>query len=57
MEETSILKTFKDLLQINVEQFGMCEVSAKSIYDFVSTYFVPVNEFNDLYQLYRDNKK
>ena len=41
MEETNILKTFKDLLSINVEQYDMSEVSAESIYDFVSTYFVP----------------
>jgi hypothetical protein len=57
MEGTNILKTFKDLLQINVEQYDMSEVSAESIYDFVSTYFVTVNEYNDLYKLYRDNKR
>lgn len=57
MEETNILKTFKDLLSINVEQYGMNELSAESIYDFVSTYFVPVNEFNDLYEFHKDNKK
>ena len=55
MEETNILKTFKDLLHINVEQFGMCEVSAESIYDFVSAYFVPLNEYLD--QLRRNGKK
>lgn len=57
MEETNILKTFNDLLSINVEQYDMSEVSAESIYDFVSAYFVPVNEYNELYKLYRDNKK
>jgi hypothetical protein len=57
MEETNILKTFKDLLHINVEQFDMKVMSAESIYDFVLTYFVPLNEYNDLYQRYKDNKK
>jgi hypothetical protein len=57
MEETNILKTFKDLLHINVEQFDMKVMSAESIYDFVLTYFVPLNEYNDLYQCYKDNKK
>lgn len=57
MEETNILKTFHDLLSINVENYDMKKLSAESIYNFVSTYFVTVNEYNDLYQLYRDNKK
>lgn len=57
MEETNILKTFKDLLHINVEQYNMKVMSAESIYNFVSTYFVTVNEYNDLYQQYKDNKK
>jgi len=57
MEKTNILKTFKDLLHINVEQFDMKVMSAESIYDFVSTYFVTVNEYNELYQHYKDNKR
>jgi hypothetical protein len=57
MEETNILKTFKDLLHINVEQYDMKVMSAESIYNFVSTYFVTVDEYYDLYQLYKDNKK
>lgn len=57
MEETSILKTFKDLLHINVEQYNMSEVSVESIYDFVSAYFVPLNEIDEYYQLSRDSEK
>jgi len=57
MEETSILKTFKDLLQINVEQFDMKQVSAESIYNFVATYFVTLDEINDLYKLRKDSEK